>query len=88
MKETEQLLSWLKGKSIHNDKQCCPDFSCCVPQLLASFEEREAFIIAFLNDDNEQTDKMLFMFLGRAMNTITDKQILIAGKEYLKDCNA
>ena len=28
-------LSWAMGKSYHNrvDNECCPDFSCCQPEL-------------------------------------------------------
>jgi hypothetical protein len=31
----KQLEGWLEGRSIHNrvDDECCPDFSCCVPEL-------------------------------------------------------
>ncbi len=30
-----QCLSWAKGEPYHNriDNECCPDFSCCVPDL-------------------------------------------------------
>ena len=32
-----QLDEWVKGNPIHNnvDDECCPDFSCCRPELLA-----------------------------------------------------
>lgn len=31
-----QCLSWAQGKPYHNtvDNECCPDFSCCNPDLL------------------------------------------------------
>lgn len=30
-----QMLYWAAGNSYHNniDDECCPDFSCCVPEL-------------------------------------------------------
>lgn len=36
-----QCLSWTMGNSYHNriDNECCPDFSCCNPEL---FEQDEA----------------------------------------------
>lgn len=36
-----QTLAWAQGRSYHNriDDECCPDFSCCVPNL---FEADEA----------------------------------------------
>ena len=76
---TKQLLSWLAGISIHCQDQCCPDFSCCQPELLAPFEEREAFAVAYLQDDTEQYERMLMMFLGRGLKVLTKKNIYIAG---------
>ena len=37
----QQVLLWAMGKSRHNhiDGECCPDFSCCYPDL---FEENDA----------------------------------------------
>lgn len=31
-----QLLAWAQGRPYHNtvDDECCPDFSCCHPDLL------------------------------------------------------
>lgn len=74
----QQLLDWVKGNSIHNAvrDECCPDFSCCRPELLAPLEEREHFLVA---TEPERT-RMLGMFLGRAMATIKpEKKVYIAG---------
>ncbi|MGG8495942.1 hypothetical protein ACQY1Q_05975 [Tenacibaculum sp. TC6] len=40
-----QLIEWVKGNSIHNEKdnECCPDFSCCKPNLLQPEEIRKTF---------------------------------------------
>lgn len=42
MTPNEQLELWVRGKSVHNDErdECCPDFSCCSPELLAPEHER------------------------------------------------
>lgn len=65
MTPDEQLALWVKGDSRHNaDRdECCPDFSCCQPDLLAPLEERELF--ASLAADSVERDRMLMMFLGR-----------------------
>ena len=75
MTSDEQLASWVGGKSIHNvDKgECCQDFSCCQPELLAPQAERELF-----RDRPEVRHQMLMGFLGRALASWGDK-IHIAG---------
>jgi len=37
MTPSDQLKHWLSGDSRHNTErdECCPDFSCCYPELLA-----------------------------------------------------
>lgn len=60
----EQLERWIAGESVHNDSrdECCPDFSCCKPELLAPMEVRKTF-----KDANEEDRmQMLMMFLGGA----------------------
>lgn len=61
----EQLEKWVAGKPIHNrgrpyGGECCPDFSCCIPALLAPVETR----IAFKNADESTRTKMLGGFLA------------------------
>ncbi len=72
-----QTQEWLKGNSIHNTEygECCPDFSCCVPEMKASDEERRKFV-----DHPELRDEMLAMFLGRMLrhegcNVITSSDL-------------
>lgn len=38
----QQLILWMNGKSVHNAfaNECCPDFSCCFPDLAMSMPER------------------------------------------------
>ena len=65
MSPDDQLKEWVKGNSIHNgatpsDGECCPDFSCCHPSMLAPEKAR----VAFQNADEESRWDMLGMFLG------------------------
>ena len=76
MDTNEQLDAWVDGRSIHNKErdECCPDFSCCCKEVNSPIEERLLF-----RDRPELRDKMLMMFLGRAIATISDKKVHIAG---------
>ncbi len=75
MTSDEQLAQWLKGNPVHNDirDECCPDFSCCDPELLASEEERKTFV-----DANDETRHMMLMGFLAAMMTNEDKKVYIA----------
>jgi len=72
----EQLQRWLAGDSVHRigdstrDDECCPDFSCCYPDLLAPFEEREHFVALVQSKGN--CVPMLMTFLGRLMRLLND----------------
>ncbi len=73
-----QLANWLDGKSEHNhvDDECCPDFSCCRPELLAPEHERKAFLAS----NEKGRIEFLMGFLGRAMATYEQEtKIHIAG---------
>ena len=65
MKPEEQLDEWIKGNSIHNIErdECCPDFSCCKPELLADLNIR----IKFKESNWDIRYKMLGMFLGKLL---------------------
>ncbi len=61
-----QLSEWVEGRSHHNttSNECCPDFSCCDPRLLADKEVRTAF-----RDATEAVrGEMLIMFLGTMLS--------------------
>lgn len=66
-----QIEEWAKGNSIHNkvDDECCPDFSCCRPELLSPEEHRKTFAAA----NEEQRQRFLFGFLGKAISKIKPK---------------
>ena len=48
----EQLTAWVNGISVHNhvDGECCPDFSCCHPELKTPEAKRLEQATAFLSD--------------------------------------
>ena len=63
----EQLQEWLAGRPMHNylRDECCPDFSCCSPDMLSPPDVRQAFVAA----NDEARLKMLSTFLsGTASN--------------------
>ena len=69
--DAAQLAEWVKGNSLHRKVdskcvkggECTPDFSCCVPELLATKDERLAYAAAGRGERN----KFLVMFLHRAL---------------------
>lgn len=80
----EQLVKWRNGESIHDveHNMCCPDFSCCQPQLLANKETREAFCRAEEIGDEETKIQILMTFLAAA---VSDYNIYIAGDTETKE---
>ena len=80
MTPDEQLEQWVKGNSIHNDArdECCPDFSCCKPELLAPKEVRQKFQKA----DKQTRMGMLSHFLSACVAKATEEsgiKVHIAG---------
>ena len=63
----QQLDQWVEGNPIHNkiDGECCPDFSCCIPEYLKTRPQREVFRKAFLKDGPGGTITMAGRFLGK-----------------------
>ncbi len=79
-----QTLEWVKGNPIHNkiDDECCPDFSCCSPHLLAPSEVRQTFYNAVLKDDFKTRDRLLMEFLSKMISAdCSEKKVHIAGIE-------
>lgn len=72
-----QLRAWVDGNPTHNtvDNECCPDFSCCEPALLAEPAVRQRFADA----TEQERNAMLGMFLG-AMLANADLHVHIAGE--------
>jgi hypothetical protein len=73
----EQLQGWLAGEPrCPNDRgECCPDFSCCKPQLLQPLEVRRQFMAA----PPAQRQRMLMGFLGSFVAAIDPKARVIGG---------
>ena len=93
MNISEQTKLWYEGKSIHNndrmvnDKklqggECCPDFSCCVPELQAPLEVRQVFYNAYLKGDQATQDRLLMEFLGKMLAVkLSEEKVHIVGLE-------
>lgn len=68
MTNREQLDRWVAGESVHNGAtpevgECCPDFSCCIPDTNTPQEAKEAFRDAFLSGDEKKAMGFLMGFL-------------------------
>ncbi len=81
MTSDEQLAAWVAGTPKHNgatrsEGECCPDFSCCHPELLAPEDERRRFASAA----EPVRYSMLMTFLARAIAVMApDAKVHIAG---------
>lgn len=77
MTHDEQLAEWVEGRPVHVEHGCCPDFSCCKPELLAPADVREKFATA-----GEQDRQMFLMgFLGAALSLMGKRgEVYIAGE--------
>ena len=68
----EQTIDWVCGESrhfCHHPKgDCCPDFSCCHPELRVDFDTRVRFLQADLEGDRKAVSSFLSMFLGAMLN--------------------
>ncbi len=75
--EARQLNHWLQGKSLHLEMPdlCCPDYSCCQPDLLAPLEERELYVQAHNAGDVKTLTRLDCMFLGRLIVRQTGDKI-------------
>ena len=83
MTRDEQLQLWLIGQPVHNHDlgECCPDFSCCCPELLARVEVRRAFVAA----NEAAREAYLLSFLVGAVGAISKESeqtqdVYIAGR--------
>jgi len=78
MTPDEQLSEWVNGISIHNSgrDECCPDFSCCEPSLLAP----KAVRVAFKNADEKTRFGMLGFFLGASFQALGAPKVYVAGQ--------
>lgn len=79
MTPKEQCELWVQGKSVHDDEtdECCPDFSCCHPELLVDLETRQIFYAAYLRRDYVTYHTMLMNFLGNMLAAASDSGNLV-----------
>jgi hypothetical protein len=84
MTSQEQLALWVEGTPVHRgkkenpDNECCPDFSCCKPDLLQPKPVREAYVAA----DEATRMKLLGTFLQAALSVLApDKSVYVAAGE-------
>lgn len=83
-----QVEEWAKGNPLHNPVnpenglyeggECCPDFSCCNPDMLMPEESRQKFLEAHKAGD----EKTKMQFLGMALSGLGAKMnqtVYVAG---------
>ncbi len=63
------LNAWLQGRCVHlwMPDLCCPDYSCCAPDLLVPLELRELYVQAHNDGDVQTLQRLDRMFLGRLL---------------------
>ena len=75
----EQIRRWVAGDAVcpNTRHECCPDFSCCKPDLAWPIEKRSKFAIA----DQGTREKMMMGALGALVAETTDKKVYISRGE-------
>ena len=78
----DQINEWVKGNPMHNkvDDECCPDFSCCKPDLLVDSVTRNEYKKAWEAGHDGIVEAMLKKFLGNAIEKYTSKNVYIGGQ--------
>jgi len=73
----EQLKMWVEGKSVcpNSKHECCPDFSCCRPNMKWPSEKRARFMIAA----QPEREKMLMGSLGALVESVGGKAHVTRG---------
>lgn len=77
-----QLDNWVKGVPLHNPirDECCPDFSCCKPELLVDEDTRIKYKEYVDQGNDLQASELLGSFLSRAVSSIQGVEV-VAGCE-------
>jgi hypothetical protein len=84
----EQTRLWVEGTSVHNNErdECCPDFSCCRPELLAPLEVRKLFYKVELEGNTKVMDRLLGEFLSNLISVSgSGKKVHIVGLHNLRE---
>ncbi len=68
-RQEHQLRQWLRGRSTHDYRTdtCCPDYSCCHPELQAPLEQREHYYTLYQQGDLWRVQRLRLEFLGRTV---------------------
>lgn len=77
----EQLKRWVRGDSCHligKFDSCCPDFSCCNPELLVNKKIRETFYAAYKQKNNQVVQGLLTTFLSAFLEKINVRANIIS----------
>lgn len=78
MTPEKQLELWVSGFSIHrgkdrSDGECCPDFSCCQPQLKWPPDMRREFVLA----NEEKRMEMLRHSLRMGLELMEQRKVRV-----------
>lgn len=74
-----QLDEWVKGNPVHNnvDDECCPDFSCCRPELLQPEKVRKTY----QDGNDEMRAGMCLGFLSAGISNLGAEPVYLADDE-------
>ena len=80
MTPAQQLEKWVRGESVHNGAaknlgECCPDFSCCHPDMLWPEDRRKEFAAV----DDASRERMLLGGLSGLMDYHECRKVKILG---------
>lgn len=75
-----QLEQWVKGNPLHNPigDECCPDFSCCNPELLIPEEVLQKFKQAHETCDDETKMQILGIAIS-GLAAINNATVYVSG---------
>ena len=79
-----QLSEWVAGRPFHlkiegvaEYESCCPDFSCCTPEMLQPVEVRKAFLVANEDDRTKFLGGFLQGMMAKMMEEREDKDVRV-----------
>lgn len=72
-REQRQLRLWVRGRSRHDlvSDTCCPDYSCCRPELQAPLELREHYAALVTQGDLWGVLRLRLAFLQRTITEVS-----------------
>lgn len=84
MTPLEQIEKWAAGESIHNPdrNECCPDFSCCFPELKWTNSTREQYLHHARKNDRGRLRMLLVSSLKTLASSI-DREVKVINSDPL-----